>query len=72
MFSYLQYNQLFVMGEKNPQPGIATSNIVLLKSSNIFIVVKASDFYLIASLFQMGKLDTFVLKEICQKKGTWK
>lgn len=60
------------MGEKNPQPGIATSNIVLLKSSNIFIVVKASDFYLIASLFQMGKLDTFVLKEICQKKGTWK
>lgn len=58
------------MGEKNPQPDIATLNIVLLKSSNIFVVIKASNFYLIASLFQMGKLDTFVLKGMCQKKGT--
>lgn len=56
------------MGGKT-QLEIETLNIVLLKSSNIFVVIKVTKFYLIANLFQMEKLDTFILKQICPKKG---
>lgn len=69
-FPYLQYNLLFIM--EGNQPELETSNTVLLKSSNRFVVIKVTNSFLIANLFQMKKLQTLSSSKKYVKKGDMK